>query len=141
MSVTTLNPYLNFDGKAGEAIALYQRALDATPTGPIMRYGDAQGMDVPPQLKDRVMHCALQIGGGVLMLSDTHPGEAATPNGAVSVALHLNDVDDATRKFNALAEGGQIRQPLVDTFWGAKFGMVTDAFGVHWMFNCELPKA
>jgi PhnB protein len=27
-----------------------------------------------------------------------------------------------------------------DTFWGARFGMITDKFGVSWMFNCELPK-
>ena len=27
-----------------------------------------------------------------------------------------------------------------DTFWGAKFGMLTDAFGVRWMFNCETRK-
>jgi len=26
---------------------------------------------------------------------------------------------------------------LQDTFWGAKFGMLTDALGVQWMFNCE----
>ena len=141
MSVTSLNPYLNFDGKASEAITLYQRALGATPNGPIMRYGEVQGMDVPADQKGLVMHASLHVGGGVLMLSDTRPGEAATPNSAVSVALHLNDVDDATRKFNALAEGGKVLQPLIDTFWGAKFGIVADAFGIQWMFNCELPKA
>jgi uncharacterized glyoxalase superfamily protein PhnB len=25
-------------------------------------------------------------------------------------------------------------------FWGARFGMLVDKFGIHWMFNCELPK-
>jgi PhnB protein len=138
--VTRLNPYLNFDGKAGEAIAFYQKALDATVNGPIMRYGDTQGMDVPPDQKDRVLHSELQIGGGVIMISDTHPGGAQPPTAALSIALHLNDVDEATRKFDALAVGGQVRQPLVDTFWGAKFGIVADPFGVQWMFNCELPK-
>ena len=28
-----------------------------------------------------------------------------------------------------------------DAFWGAKFGMLTDAFGVRWMFNCQGHKA
>ena len=27
-----------------------------------------------------------------------------------------------------------------DQFWGARFGMLTDKFGINWMFNCELPK-
>jgi len=30
--------------------------------------------------------------------------------------------------------------PLQDTFWGARFGMLTDAFGISWMFNSELKK-
>jgi PhnB protein len=35
------------------------------------------------------------------------------------------------------AHGGRIELPLQDMFWGAKFGMLTDAFGVSWMFNCD----
>ena len=30
--------------------------------------------------------------------------------------------------------------PAADMFWGAYFGMVTDQFGVNWMFNHENPK-
>jgi PhnB protein len=26
--------------------------------------------------------------------------------------------------------------PLVDAPWGARFGMLTDQFGVQWMINC-----
>ena len=35
-------------------------------------------------------------------------------------------------------EGGTIMMPLEDTFWGARFGMLKDKFGVNWMFNHEL---
>jgi hypothetical protein len=43
--------------------------------------------------------------------------------------------------FEALAAGGgKISFPIHDTFWGSKFGMLTDAFGVSWMFNCEIKK-
>jgi PhnB protein len=41
-------------------------------------------------------------------------------------------------KFDALAAGGKVSMPLQDTFWGARFGMLTDAFGIHWMFNAQL---
>lgn len=27
--------------------------------------------------------------------------------------------------------------PLDMMFWGARFGMVKDKFGINWMFNCE----
>jgi PhnB protein len=29
--------------------------------------------------------------------------------------------------------------PLGDMFWGARFGMLTDQFGIQWMFNYDLP--
>jgi hypothetical protein len=35
----------------------------------------------------------------------------------------------------ALSEGGKITMPAPDMFLGAYFGMLTDKFGVSWMFN------
>jgi PhnB protein len=65
-----------------------------------------------------------------------------TPTGAVTVVLHFGSdgLDDMARRFEALSSGGEVTMPLGDTFWGARFGMLTDAFGVHWMFNGELKK-
>jgi PhnB protein len=57
------------------------------------------------------------------------------------VTLDFDDAADMARKFDALAAGGKITLPLQDTFWGAKFGMLTDAHGVSWMFNCETKKS
>ena len=45
------------------------------------------------------------------------------------------------KAFEALAAGGNVTSALRDTFWGAKFGMLTDAYGVSWMFHCDLKKA
>ena len=33
----------------------------------------------------------------------------------------------------ALSEGGQVQQPLTETFFSPAFGMVADRFGVSWM--------
>ena len=30
---------------------------------------------------------------------------------------------------------------LHNSFWGARFGMLTDRFGIRWMFNFDKPKA
>ena len=40
---------------------------------------------------------------------------------------------EADKLFAALSEGGQVRQPLIPTFFSPKFGMVQDKFGVGWM--------
>ena len=140
MAITSLNPYLNFSGTADKAIALYERALGAK-AEMVMRYGEVQDMDVPPEFRDHVMHATLDIAGSKLMISDAQPGEPISSSTAVHVALHFTgDLDDVARKFNALAEGGEVTMPLADTFWGARFGTLTDAFGIRWMFNAELPK-
>jgi PhnB protein len=56
------------------------------------------------------------------------------------VILDFDDTADMTKKFDALAIGGKVVMPLQDTFWGAKFGMLKDAFGISWMFNRDLKK-
>ena len=140
MAITGLNPYLNVPGNADRAIALYQRALGAK-AEMVMRYGDVQGMEVPPEQRDYVMHATLDVAGSKLMISDARPDEAISSSTAVHVALHFTgDLADVERKFAALAEGGEVTMPLTDTFWGARFGTLTDAFGIRWMFNAELPK-
>ena len=141
MAMTGLNPYLNFEGTAEKAIAHYERALGAK-VEMVMRFGDAQGMETPPEHKNLVMHATLAIDGNKIMLSDGHPGGKVIAGDSVHVALHFSgDLDDTARKFAVLAAGGEVAQPLMDRFWGAKFGIVVDPFGIRWMFNGELPKA
>lgn len=137
MPVRQLNPYLNFDGTAAKAIALYEKALNAKVDN-VQRYGDVPGMDVKPQDKDRVMHAVLRIGAGTLMLSDGPGGGRPVPTESNTwITLDYDDAAEMAGQFDALGAGGQVVMPLQDTFWGAKFGMLTDAFKINWMFNCE----
>ena len=50
-----------------------------------------------------------------------------------SLSLNAKDEAEAERLFNALADGGQVQQPLIKTFFSPSFGMVADKFGVGWM--------
>jgi PhnB protein len=140
MSIKQINPYLNFNGTADKAIQLYEKALGAK-TVNVMRFGDVPaGMPIAPGDKNRVMHAVLQLGAGTIMLSDTMPNAPVASEGNVTVSLDFDDVGDMTAKFDALGAGGKVTMPLADTFWGAKFGMLTDAFGVRWMLNCDTKK-
>lgn len=140
MSIKRVNPYLLFNGNAEKAIWLYERALGAR-TENLSRFGDVQGSKVSPELKDRVMHALLRIGDGIVMVSDTLPTNAVGTEGNVHVCLDFSDAAEMQKKFEALVAGGKITMPLQDTFWGATFGMLADAFGIHWMFNCNKPVA
>lgn len=141
MTIKCLNPYLMFNGEAADAIALYQRALGATLAGPLMRYGDVPGQTFPEEVQRRVMHARLEVNGEVLMVSDSHPDNPVPRVSNLSVALDFDDLDHATRVFEALAAGGKVTVPLHDTFWGAVFGALDDPFGVAWMFNCQKASA
>ncbi len=136
MSINTLNPYLNFDGTAEQAVRLYETALGAE-TETLMHFGDVPGMTQAPEHKDRVMHARLRLGESTIMISDAPPNVPVARESNVHVCLHFDDIPDLRKKFEALAVGGKVTMPLQETFWAAQFGMLTDAFGVRWMFNCE----
>ena len=139
MAIEKLNPYLNFNGTAAKAIEHYRSVLGAS-VDQISRFGDVPDMQVPADQKDRIMHAALRIGNDTLMVCDTMQNEGVTFGSNVHLVLHFDDADDMTKKFDALAAGGKVTMPLNDTFWGARFGMLEDAFGVRWMFNHDLKK-
>ena len=57
-----LYPYLNFNGQAADAMALYVQALGAVVEGD-MRWRDLPDHEVPAEMADRVMHGCIRIGG------------------------------------------------------------------------------
>lgn len=134
MVIEQLNPYLNFNGNAQQAIALYERALGAK-TESLMRWGDMPGHDCDAADKDRVMHAVVRVGPGVLMMADSMPNNKVSP-GNQHVCLQFSNPAPMQEAFDALAAGGSVTMAIHDAFWGAKFGMLTDAFGIKWMFNC-----
>ena len=82
------------------------------------------------------MYARLAIGTTILMGSGSPPQIYAKPQG-ITVSLILNEAAEIERVFAALAEGGEIRMPVQETFWAIRFGMLTDKFGVPWMLNYE----
>lgn len=137
MPVDKLNPYLMFNGNAAKAIELYESALGAKTTAR-QRFDEVPDLPVKEGQGDKIIHAMLEIGGGTIMISDTMPETKVTPGSNVEVCLNYTDVESMTKAFNALSVGGKVDMPLADTFWGARFGSLVDAFGVSWMFNCQL---
>lgn len=133
MKIKSATPYLILGGKARAAIALYERALGAR-TEELRRFGDMDD-SCPEARKEDVMHAALRVGEALLMLSDGPDNPRPTSGGTVSVALDFQDGDEMRRSFDALAADGHVIQPIFDAPWGDLFGVVTDAFGVNWMFT------
>ncbi|MBV8274882.1 MAG: VOC family protein [Verrucomicrobia bacterium] len=83
----------------------------------------------------RIPHAELASGPAVLMASDTLPGMAFQQGNNFSICLDCESQAEMEKVFNALRENGQVTMPLHDAFWGGRFGMLTDQFGISWMFS------
>ncbi|MEO7995825.1 MAG: VOC family protein [Gemmatimonadaceae bacterium] len=132
-------PYLNFDGNTREAMTFYQKCMGSGAELAVQTFGEAQGEKGP--MSDRVMHARLSGGTMVLMASDTMVGQPFIVGNNVWITQDCESVSEIDRLFSAFSEGGQVLMPLETQFWGARFGMLIDKFGINWMFNCELPKS
>jgi PhnB protein len=130
-----VQPYLFFDGRTEEALAFYRGALSAEVTF-LMRFKECpesqERSGVAPGAGDKVMHASFRIGDTTVMASDGECRGQPSFQG-FSLSLTASDEAEAERLFGALAEGGQVRQPLIKTFFSPRFGMVVDRFGVPWM--------
>ena len=130
-----IQPYLFFDGRCEEAIEFYRSALGAK-VETLMRFNEspepcASGT-APPD--DKVMHASFRIGDSTIMASDGHCTNKPSFQG-FSLSITAPSEAEADRLFAALAEGGQVLQPLTKTFFSPRFGMVADRFGIGWMIT------
>ena len=132
-----LEPYLFFDGDCEEALAFYKGVFGGEITSLNRFEGSPLAAQLPPEYKKKVMHAAFKAAALRFMASDGMPGTARPEGSRIALSLGTRDAGVADEVFQKLAEGGAVTMPFQDTFWGAKFGMVIDKFGIEWMLNCE----
>ncbi|MBS3913184.1 MAG: VOC family protein [Bacteroidetes bacterium] len=132
--MASLNPYLNFNGNCKEAMTHYHHIIGGD--FQLQTFGDAP-MDSPPELKDQVMHASIVSDKITIMASDAQPGQPATFGSAIWLNINCDSGDQQNHLWNGLSDGGTVVMELQDTFWGARFGMFIDKFGIGWMLNFE----
>lgn len=133
-----INAYLVFNGNCEEAFKFYARCLRAE-LPMLQRFGDTPGCEgMPASQRDKIMHVRLQAGDQVLMASDNHPEHPYDGVKGCSIALSVDEPEEADRIFDELSDGGTVVMPMQETFWAKRFGMLTDRFGVPWMINGAL---
>jgi uncharacterized glyoxalase superfamily protein PhnB len=118
----TLTPYMTVRD-AARAIEFYKQAFGATDRG-VMKGPDG-----------KIMHAELMIGDSIVMLADEFPDYGAlSPEsvGGTAMGLHIyvDNVDDAFAR--AVKAGAQVEMPVMDQFWGDRYGKLKDPFGHKW---------
>ena len=133
--IEKITPYLYFDGNAKDALEFYKELFGGEIIG-IQTFGEAD-YPTPPGAEDRVMHAQLKKGGISFMFSDFFPGETAEVGNNLSLTLEFESDEEIQRYYDALVKKGTAQMELQDTFWGAKYARVTDAFGITWDLNYQ----
>jgi uncharacterized glyoxalase superfamily protein PhnB len=124
----TLTPYLTVRG-AERAIDFYKRAFGAEERG-VMKGPDG-----------KVMHAELKIGDSIIMLADEFPEFGSlSPEGfggtAMGLHIYLDNVDAAFDR--AVKAGAKVEMPVMDQFWGDRYGKLKDPFGHSWSIGTHI---
>jgi PhnB protein len=118
----TLTPFLTVRD-AARAIEFYKAAFGAQERG-VMKGPDG-----------KIMHAELKIGDSIIMLSDEFPEYGALSplsTGGVGLGLHIY-VDGVDAAFDrAVKAGAEVEMPVMDQFWGDRYGKLKDPFGHKW---------
>ena len=125
----TVTAYLVVRG-ASEAIAFYKEA-----------FGAREVMRMACPISGRLMHAEIKIGDSFVYLSDEFPdmgNKSPQTLGGTPAGLCLY-VENADAVFNqAVSAGAQVKMPLMDAFWGDRYGQVVDPFGHLWSIATHL---
>ncbi|MBX4148276.1 VOC family protein [Paenibacillus sp. FSL W7-1279] len=125
-------PYIMLNGNANEAIAFYEKALDAKVLSK-QTFGQAPESiqnAMPSDVKDRVAHSVLRIGEIEMFVADTEPGQQTQPGDRLSICITTNDIEKSEHFYEALQQGGQVITPLQEMYFSPAYAMVTDKFGI-----------
>jgi len=132
MSQLTVSPYINFQGHAREALEFYQRALGGELT--LLTF-NSDGAPKEASPDDAIMHGMLRSDDVMILATDGMPQYPPAVGDNMAITLMGYDKERLTQVFEALSEGGNVKQSLKTEAWGDTFGWLEDKFKINWMVN------
>ncbi|MES2436795.1 MAG: VOC family protein [Patescibacteria group bacterium] len=137
--MATINPWINFNGNAEEALTFYKSVFGGE-FSKIVRFKDIATAEVqmPEAEAEKVMYIALPIGNGSVLIANDVPSfmGAVNENENRSKILITTDTkEEAEKIFNGLSVGGTVEGPMGDSPWGSYAGMFRDKYGIEWLIE------
>lgn len=138
--MTFINAYLNFDGNCREAMNFYKDCL-----GGELALQTVEGSPIeaqcPTGIKHHILHASLMKDGLILMGSDMQGPEGFVKGNTIALSLNCSSEEEINEFYSNLSKDGKISHALTEQFQGAKFGVLTDKFGIRWMLNYDKSQA
>lgn len=132
--MTTLTPYLLFDGNCKQAMQFYESCLG----GELMQIAVKDSPlkeSMPASQQEKILNARLKSGSVELSASDwLRPDRPRVPGNTACLFLSGGTSAETRDLFARLSEGGEVTDPLKELFFGT-YGALNDKFGVRWMFH------
>ena len=118
----SVTPYLTIRN-AAQAIEFYKRAFGA------------QERIRMPGPDGKIAHAEIMIGNSILMLGEECPqmgnqSPEALHGSTVGMCIYVDNADEVFNR--AVKAGAKVDMPVMDQFWGDRYGKLKDPFGHKW---------
>lgn len=132
--MTTINPWINFNGNAEEAFLFYQSIFGGE-FSDVIRFKDVASEQFPVEETDaeKLMKIVLPIGNEGMLIGNDVPAFMGTTNeneNRSKIHVLADSQEDALALFNGLSAEGQVEVPLEDAFC-----MFRDKYGIEWVIE------
>lgn len=137
--MTTINPWINFNGNAEEAFNFYKSVFGGEFTK-IIRFKDLASAEfpVPEKEENKIMYIALPISNGNVLIANDVPdfmGPVNEHENRSKILINTGSREEAEKLFNGLSVGGELEGPMGDSPWGTYAGMFRDKYGIEWLIE------
>jgi PhnB protein len=141
INMTTISPWINFNGNAEEAFNFYQ-AVFGGEFAKVIRFKDIASSEFPVGDADanKIMQIALVIGDGQMLIGNDVPefmGKVSESENRSKICIGVENREEAQRIFTGLSAGGQVEVSISDSAEETTFGMFRDKFGIEWVVECR----
>ncbi|MBC9735170.1 VOC family protein [Nocardioides marmotae] len=128
-----VTPHLNFRGRARAALEHYRSVFGGELV--IATYGDLGSQD--PAEADQVVFGQVISPDGFRVMAYDVPAARTWSAGDDPFFVSVRSADPAeiTERWERLADGATVVQPLGPAAWAPLYGMLTDPFGVTWVLD------
>ncbi len=139
--MTTINPWINFNGNAEEAFTFYKSVFGGEFTK-ITRFKDLAGPEFPVADADaeKLMNITLSIGEGQMLIGNDVPefmGKVSEAENRSKIHVGAESRVEAEKLFAGLSVGGQVEvdgsadNSTEETY----FSMFRDKYGIEWVIE------
>ena len=137
--MTTINPWINFNGNAEEAFTFYKSVFGGE-FSKVVRFKDISSSEFPVPVKEenKIMHIALPIGTGATLIANDVPeilGRVNERENRSKILVNTESKEEADRLFTGLSTGGEVEGPMGEGPYGTYMGMFRDKYGIEWIIE------